>query len=342
MSADELPGVDRLAVYTTIYPGCEPFLGSWYASVQRQTDRRFDLWIGVHAVAPATVDVSPIMTARYEGTPEGEREPAVHWVEATEEDTPASLRQRAFNNLVSRYDSIVLVDADDVLGPDRVECARQMLATFDVVGCALRVIDEQGADLGMTFGPADTDDLPSMLIRWNVFGLSNSAYRASTLARCLPVPPQAVLIDWLLATRALVSGATFGFDRTPRMDYRQYGRNTARVLPPFTAESVLEATVLVESHYRALLEGPWAWDWPGQARRPFEAARARVAAFAAVMQASPELLDRYVTALNQLPPRGVWWWAVANPGLEHLWSPQLPPLADPSNPSQGPPPRLCA
>jgi hypothetical protein len=319
---------DRLAVYTTIHAGSVPFLGSWYDSVQRQTDRRFDLWIGLDAVEPDTIDVSAIAAARYAGAPDGEAEPPVHWLSAIEGDTPATLRQRAFAALVGRYDAIVLVDADDVLDPARVASARQMLATFDVAGCALRLVDEQGVDLGITFGPGDDDDLPSMLTRCNVFGLSNSAYRASALARCLPVPAGAVLIDWLLATRALVSGATFGFDRVPRMDYRQYGRNTARVLPPFLPETVLAATALVTQHYRLLLESAWGWDWPREARRPFESARARAEAFAAAMQASPAALDRYVTALNQLTPRHVWWWAVAHPQLEHLWSPQPPSRSD--------------
>jgi hypothetical protein len=319
---------DRLAVYTTIHAGSVPFLGSWYGSVQRQTDRRFDLWISLDAVPPDTIDVGAIAALRYAGAPDGEPEPPVHWLSAIAGDTPASLRQRAFAQLATRYDAIVLVDADDVLDPARVASARQMLATFDVAGCALRLVDEQGVDLGVTFGPADDDDLPSMLTRCNVFGLSNSAYRASALARCLPVPAETVLIDWLLATRALISGATFGFDRVPRMDYRQYDRNTARVLPPFTAEAVLAAAALVTRHYRLLLESEWGWTWPREARQPFESARARAEAFAAAMQSSPALLDRYVTALNQLTPRIVWWWAVAHPDLEYLWSPQPPSPPD--------------
>ena len=44
---------ERLAVYTTIHPGCEPYLASWCDSIRRQTDRDFDLWIGLDALAPA-------------------------------------------------------------------------------------------------------------------------------------------------------------------------------------------------------------------------------------------------------------------------------------------------
>ena len=36
-----------LAVYTTIYPGVEPYLGDWYRSLCQQTDQEFQLWIGL-------------------------------------------------------------------------------------------------------------------------------------------------------------------------------------------------------------------------------------------------------------------------------------------------------
>ncbi len=39
--------LEKIAVYTTIYPGVEPFLSEWYTTVQEQIDNHFDLWIGV-------------------------------------------------------------------------------------------------------------------------------------------------------------------------------------------------------------------------------------------------------------------------------------------------------
>src|SRR5262245_38871943 len=117
MATDRLA---RLAVYTTIHPGCEPFLASFGASLRRQTDHDFDLWIALDALTPC--DVVAAMG----------RFPRVHWIEAAPGDTPASLRQRAFATLVRRYDAIVLVDADDLLQRSRVAAAREMLATCDV------------------------------------------------------------------------------------------------------------------------------------------------------------------------------------------------------------------
>lgn len=305
---------DRLAVYTTVYPGCEPFLASWYDSVLHQTDRDFDLWIGLDAATPASDLAQAANTLG--------REHPIQWVDACAGATPAMLRQRVLAHLVTHYDEIVLVDADDVLEPTRVAAARQALAAFDVAGCALRIVNERGADLGLTFGPDDDEDLRTLLVSRNVFGLSNSAYRAGVLARCMPVPDDCVLIDWLLATRALVSGARFGFDHVPRMAYRQYARNCARVLPPFSPDTVLTASSLVAQHYRLLFHSRWKWpDAVGQegVRRSLEIARARVDAFHQAIRDSTVTLTRYVAALNQLRPRFVWWWVVAHPELEHLW-----------------------
>ena len=46
---------DRLAIYTTMYPGCERFLPSWCDSLLRQTDRGGDLWVGLDSMTPAQV-----------------------------------------------------------------------------------------------------------------------------------------------------------------------------------------------------------------------------------------------------------------------------------------------
>jgi hypothetical protein len=301
-------GSDRLALYTTIYPGCEPFLASFGASIQEQTDRDFDLWIGLDHMTAAVV-LNAVG-----------RLPRVHWVIANLRETPASLRQRAFAMLVESYDEVVLVDADDLLQRGRISAAREALESCDVAACALRLVDAEGRDLGLaSFGPEPDADWHELLPRYNVFGLSNTAWRADTLARCLPVPSACTLIDWLLATRAMVTGAALRFDPAPRMAYRQHAHNCASVLPPFTADGVLIASERVVQHYRLLLDGNWPW--PAGTRLPFEQARARAERFDRVMHASPDTLASYVIALNQRTPRFVWWWAVAHPDLEELWTP---------------------
>jgi len=185
---------ERLALFTTVYPGVERYLAPWYDSVQTQTDRDFDLWIGTDGLTPQAV-TEAIAVA-----------PAASWLPARNGDTPARLRTAALERLVSEYSGVVFVDSDDVLHASRVAAAREGLRQHDVTACALQIIDADGHDVGAVFGP-DGADLEALLPRHNVFGLSNSAYRSTVLERCLPAPDECILMDWLLVTRAWAAGA---------------------------------------------------------------------------------------------------------------------------------------
>lgn len=296
---------DRLALYTVVYPGVEPYLPQWYASVRSQTDQHFDLWVSLDGLGFHEVEAAV-----------GRDIPA-QWAIAEPGASPAGLRSTTLELLSRRYPAVVLVDSDDVLEPSRVEAARAGLRSADVVGCALRVANAEARPLGPVLAPPADPDWERLLARHNVFGLSNTAYRAEVLRACLPLPPQAVLSDWLLVLRAWGAGAALCFDRVPRMLYRQHGSNVARVVPPFTPEYVLRAAELVLGHYQHVL-GPAAGIPPDRLESVRQAG-GEAAVFERTMRTAPARLGRYVEALNRLEPRYVWWWCVANPLLEELW-----------------------
>ena len=293
------------ALYTTFYPGVERYLHAWWKSVQAQTDREFDIWIGLDAMN--SEDAEAAMGARVKA----------NWLPFGSGSTPANIRQEAFALLTQQYKSIVLVDADDVLCPTRVEAGRQALSKAGVGGCALRLIDDKGSDLGGVFAPRRAMQWETFLIRHNVFGLSNTAYRAEVLRQCLPLPANCILIDWLLATRAWALGEDLSFDYTPRMFYRQHANNTAGVLAPFTEAQVLVACSRVLSHYQCALESPWLL--PRRQREALTDAQSRVDQFRRSIERSPAVLNKYVIALNGLPSEYVWWWCVAHADLESIW-----------------------
>ena len=296
--------VSRLAIHATVYRAALRFLGDWYQSVRAQSDTDFDVWISLDDVTER--EVFAIIG-----------EPAhVTWRMAPPNATPSAVRQDALAAMVDAYDGIVAADIDDVMLPSRVAASRASLDDADITACALDVIDESGRDLGVVFVPPADLRLDTMLPRWNVFGFSNVVWRTDMLRRCMPIPASCRLFDWLLTTRAWSLGARLAFDRTPRMRYRQYGANTAAVLPPFSVEQVRDATSRVLDHYRCVLESSWQLAEPY--RSQIVAARDRCRIFADAV-ASPERLASYVRALNSLPPRYIWWWSVANPELEHLW-----------------------
>jgi hypothetical protein len=302
---------ERLALYTTVYPAVLPYLGDWYASVRAQTDGDFDLWIGVDALGDdevlAALGLAPsdpaTATARLVRAPEGA--------------TSAQVRANVIDRMVYAYDGVIFTDSDDMLHPTRVAAARAALESCDVAACALRMVDEEGGDLGVNFGPAADEDPVEMLPRNNVFGLSNTAYRTEILRRCLPIPADNPLVDWLLATRAHALGARMVFDPAPLMSYRQHGENIARVLPPFSHGEVDAASRHVIRHYRSLLEGPPRLD--DAQHEMIDAESRRVREFQLALAESAERRQRYIEALNALPPRYVWWWCVANPKLEEVW-----------------------
>jgi len=154
---------------------------------------------------------------------------------------------------------------------------------------------------------------------YNIFGLSNTTYRTELLNQCLPVPSEAVLIDWYLATQAWLKGRNLLFDRDVRMQYRQHEGGTVALLPPFTPGQIREATRIVRQHFQVMMENPLDESGGERWNLLVQAAR-RIQAFADRALASPEWLDRYTEHLNQLEPLPLWWACVAHPKLEPLWT----------------------
>ena len=295
-----------LAVYTTIYPGVEAYLADWYRSLCQQTDQDFQLWIGLDMLGKEYVQ-------NMLGS-----ELKANWVVAPPGATAAQIRQQALAQIVETCDGVVLVDSDDLLHPSRVAAARADLEASELAGCALCLIDPQGKDLGLTLGLPPQLGPEDVFPQNNVFGFSNSAFRSDLLRRCLPVPADAVLIDWFLATQAWLLGAKLAFDPVPRMDYRQHPANTARVRYPFSRDQVISDTALVRRHFQFLLAEPRR-DYVAERDRALRRAIAEVEEFHQHIVLRPAQLDRYVQALNALHPPTLWWSCVAYPALGNMW-----------------------
>jgi hypothetical protein len=295
-----------IAVYTTIYPGVEAYLPDWYHSLCQQTDQEFQLWIGLDQLEKASVQ--KMLGSDLEA----------NWVIAPVGATIAQIRQEALARVVQTCSAVVLVDSDDLLHPTRVAAARAALGHSELTGCALRLIDRYGQDLELSF------HLPTLAVpedvfpRNNVFGFSNSAYRSDLLQRCLPIPADAILVDWFLATRAWLLGAKLAFDNVPRMSYRQHPENTARTRSPFGGEQVISDTALVRRHFELLLAQPET-DFVFDRYIAVQDAQRDVEQFNQNIVLQPALLDRYVEALNLLHPPLLWWSCVAYPPLRHMW-----------------------
>ncbi len=331
----------NVALCSTVFPSILRFFRPFYESVQRQEDASFTVHLALDGVSPEELAAAcgAEVDAEYSVAEPG-------W-------SPAQVRQQAWEQLCPRFDAVVLVDADDVLHPDRVRTAVHALDQADVYGCALELVDEAGADINLKFERphADPDtDWSQSLALYNVFGLSNTAYRTRVLAAALPLPADVVAVDWYLVTRACWAGATLVFDDVPQMDYRQHGDNLGRVVPPFDAHYLAQATGAAQRHHARLASA--LWGSPPLASAPSASARlasapsvsapsasarshgsarsaewfareraATVDAFATAMQ-QDATRDAYLEAINR-PAKKVfaWWEFVAMPELETIWNP---------------------
>jgi hypothetical protein len=221
---------------------------------------------------------------------------------------------------VDAHDAVVLVDSDDVLYPSRVASARAALEESDVAACALRVVDRDGVDLGVTFALPSPGGPDAVLPRNNIFGLSNSSFRSAMLRRCLPIPGDAVMVDWYLATRAWLQGARFRADTEIGMAYRQHGSNTARVVPPFAPAQVRRDTERVLQHF-ARVSATAPDGAPADRLAAVAKAAAEVDVFYRRVVLQPAFFERYLEDLNALEPAPHWWACVAHPALRPMWSP---------------------
>ena len=297
----------KLAVYTTIYPAVLKYLPEWYQSVQAQIDSDFELWIGLDALKRA--DVEDSLGYHVEA----------RWVQAPADSTPAEVRDLALTQLIAAGCDVVLVDSDDILHPSRVTAARQELRISDLAACALKIVDESGQPLGSEFNFDPALKLSQILPGNNVFGFSNSAYRRELLERCLPIPKDAVLVDWYLATRAWLFGAELSFDHYVRMKYRQYDVNTARVRLPFRPDQILSDSVLVRRHFQLILaSGGQEHFLPGRWAQFLRVAR-DIEQFERYINRSPANLNAYLESLNRAVKQPIWWTSVAYSPLAHIW-----------------------
>lgn len=292
------------ALYSTIYPGEDPYIKPWYDSVEDQTDRDFDIVIGLDEFTPEQI-------FKCAG-----RKFDAKFISADKGATPAQVREKAFKYIVRHYSQVVFTDSDDILHPHRVAVAKADLVEHDLCACALNIIDSDGTDLDTLFPVMEKENLESLLPRANVFGLSNTAYSCDLLKELMPFPAECVMLDWFMISKAWLGGAKIKTSSSPLMSYRQHVANTARVLQPFTAEQIMKACELLTLHYSLLKKNvlPQYKD----KEELFLAAERNLKIFMHSMTIQHKL-DSYIEELNKLDEKHIWWSWIAHPDLEEIW-----------------------
>ena len=290
------------ALYTTYYPAVDPYLPKWRDSLLSQTDRDVVIVVGLDGESADRVQklLGPNVSPTF--------------FEAMPGETPITLRSRVLERITAEFEAVIMSDMDDILLPTRISSAKYMLRNSDLNCCAMQVSKDDALVADALFNPCVRREP----FRSNVFGLTNTAWRSELLAKCLPVTAEVPIMDWLLATRAWVgSSKLITYDPVPRVVYRQHANSVARIIPPFSAEEVLQASKLVSTHYEVVMKET------GHRLLPLTGfltdARDNVENFISAVTTNDVILFDYVEGLNKLPARHVWWDCVAHPELEGIW-----------------------
>lgn len=288
----------KLALYSTIYPGVEPFLNGWVASVKNQTDADIDIFIGVDGFTPE--DIRGLL---------GNVLPAT-FLYAEPSSTPVGLRRACLEKFISDYDGIVFVDSDDILEASRVAFARAYLSMYDVVGSTMSLVNSNGDDLGIYFGRRLSGFNDADVLLHNIFGLSNTAYRTAVIKDCLDFPQSCELLDWYFITKAWCLDAAIYFDAVSRMKYRRYNDNSVNLCPPFSIKTLINSSRRVLNHLNDFLSTKGLYNQK-KINRLVDRKR-EVELFLSFLLSDAEFRKKYLEKINE-PSKELYWWSyVAN------------------------------
>ena len=298
-------GPDRLVMYATAYPGpsrsCRPGL-----SLRGQTDRDFDLCIGVDGFqtrrSSETLDESP-----------------------TGRDCPSARRLTAspgawaaIATLLDRYDGVIFVDVDDELLPPGRHRARPVAN----VGRDRLQASDHGSGRSRSGSHLSAPSTGRTLANISRAG-TRLGCRTRRIARRRSAPA-------CRCTKTVSSSTGCWRPRLAHGSQPGVRSRTAHALSPVSwqhsgcprAEHAGGRSHRDRPRTNAL-EAPAPRDTHGAGPRQ----KALLNAQAAVSSSPAGALSprwrwkRYVTRLNALPRRYLWWWSVAHPELEHLWTP---------------------
>lgn len=124
---------------------------------------------------------------------------------------------------IEESDFVLFSDIDDVPYTNFVREARMFGISHDVTGFSMTFIDHYGRKKKGYFGKPGVD-----LDRYNVYGLTNTIYRADLLKEIVN-NLGIKLNDWNMAREAKRLGADMAFCHVPAVRYRRYGQDTSKL-----------------------------------------------------------------------------------------------------------------
>ena len=277
----------KTAFFSVIYPAVEPFLPDFFRSLERQTSEEFSLVLVNDGVSDIGHFIKAFGSAR------------ITVLESR--GSPAENRMIGIRHALEvGAEYLIFGDSDDFFSKNRVEACIELLnAGWDVVVNDLTAVDSEGKNLDPNYLSRRVEEGAEIKFPFirdkNIFGLSNTAVRASLLKNLAP-PHDLVAVDWYLFSALLLKGCRAIFTAKASTHYRQHDANTVGVggLEEVGIVKQLDAKV---RHYKAMSQMSDQYENGALYERTLEC-----------LQDSPELIPEYVDYLRQHAKENPLWW----------------------------------
>lgn len=231
-------------LFTVIYPQAMAFWEDFCASARAQTTNNFEILIVNDGCDDLTLEKSLTGLTYHIEKPLG---------------SPSKNREQGVNFAYTHgYKYILFCDSDDTFLPDRYEKTLQKFESTDadIIVCNLNIVDEQ---LNIIIPDYFSQEIPedkwiesSFITDKNIFGMSNTALRISSLSEMITLP-ETPIADWYLFTVLLNRGLKAKYINESYVNYRQYNANLIGITC-FDVPSFRKLLKLKNNHFRLLVK----------------------------------------------------------------------------------------
>lgn len=229
--------MNKVALFSVVYEGAEPFVDDFFESVKNQSYKEFDLII---------------VNDGYKCKKFSSIYQELRIFEIEGDSTISGNRAIGLNYAIEKgYDYIFLCDIDDYLHPCRVEHVLNVFDGNDIIVNDIDIVDTKRKTILKAYFQKSINESTTLdrefIKEKNIFGFSNTAIRVSSLTK-VEFPKDLKIVDWYYFTQLLNIGLKAKFLSESLTEYRQHSGNMIGI-SSFTVNIFRKLLILKKKHY---------------------------------------------------------------------------------------------
>jgi glycosyltransferase involved in cell wall biosynthesis len=232
-----------VAFLTTVYPAAEGFLDEFFNSLQKQTEKHFDVIIINDGIKNLQSYKS-----RYN---------ELNIIEKKVSSLPAKNREIGIKAVINLgYEYIIFGDSDDYFSENRIEKTIMALNANHLVINELTLFSKYSEQKDFLKNNLKNMDSPQEnILNGNVFGFSNIGIRSEVINPQFNLTSDLIIIDWFfVASILLKKDCQIQFLNDVYTYYRQHSSNTIGMSKVLTKNKLEFSLLVKQKHYDELLK----------------------------------------------------------------------------------------